>query len=49
MDPWYRYRRVGRSVLTYFESSVDMAIVRFIGLVAVAIGVALIYVGVYVV
>ena len=43
------YRRLGRSVLDYFESSVDMAIVRILGLVAVAIGIALIYVGIYVV
>ena len=43
------YRRLARGVLGYFESSVDMAIVRIVGLIAVAIGVALIYVGIYVV
>ncbi len=43
------YRRLARGVLGYIESSVDMAIVRILGLVAVAIGVALIYVGIYVV
>ncbi len=43
------YRRLARGVLGYFESSVDMAIVRILGLAAVAIGVALIYVGIYVV
>lgn len=43
------YRRIARGVLDYFERSVDLAIVRIVGLVAVAIGLALIYVGVYVV
>ena len=43
------YRRLARGVLDYFESSVDMAIVRVVGLAAVAIGVALVYVGIYVV
>lgn len=43
------YRRLARSVLGYFEASAGLAIVRILGLVAVAIGGALIYVGVYVV
>ena len=43
------YRRLARGVIGYFERSVDEAIVRIIGLVAVAIGVALIYVGIVVV
>ena len=43
------YGRLARRVLEYFESSVDDAIVRIVGLVAVAIGGALVYVGVYVV
>jgi uncharacterized protein YjeT (DUF2065 family) len=43
------YRRLAQGVLDFFESSVDPAIVRIIGLLAVAIGVALIYVGIYVV
>ena len=42
------YRRFARGVLDFFESSMDEAIVRIFGLVAVAIGVALIYFGVYV-
>jgi hypothetical protein len=43
------YRLVARGVLDFMESSIDMAIVRMLGLVAVSIGVALIYVGIYVV
>ncbi len=43
------YRRLARGVLGYFESSVDAAIVRIIGLVAVSIGGAMIYVGIYVI
>ena len=43
------YRRLARGVLDFFESSVDPAIVRIIGLVAVATGVAIIYIGIYVV
>ena len=42
------YRRFARGVLNFFESSMDESIVRIIGLVAVTIGVALIYFGVYV-
>ncbi len=42
------YRRVVRGVLNFLGNSVDEATVRIIGLVAVAIGVALIYFGVYV-
>ncbi len=42
------YRRVVRGVLNFLENSVDEATVRIIGLVAVAIGVALIYFGIYV-
>lgn len=41
------YRRLARGVLDFFESSVDIAIVRIIGLVAVAIGIAVIYFGLY--
>ena len=41
------YRRLATGVLAYFESSVDMAVVRIIGVVAVAIGLALIYAGVH--
>jgi len=43
------YRRLARGVLTYFESSADEAVVRIIGLVAVAIGGAMVYFGIYVV
>ncbi len=42
------YRRFAGGVVSYFESSVDEAVVRMIGVVAVAIGVALIYFGLYV-
>jgi uncharacterized protein YjeT (DUF2065 family) len=42
------YRRIAGGVVSYFESSVDEAVVRMIGVVAVAIGVALIYFGLYV-
>ncbi len=42
------YRRFASGVVSYFESSVDEAVVRMIGVVAVAIGVALIYFGLYV-
>ena len=42
------YRRFAGGVISYFESSVDEAVVRMIGVVAVAIGVALIYFGLYV-
>ncbi len=43
------YRRIARGVLGYFESSVGEAIARVLGLVAVAIGIGLIYYGLYVV
>lgn len=39
------YQRFARSVLDFFETSVDLAIVRILGLFAVAIGGGLIYVG----
>lgn len=42
------YRRFAGRVLGYFENSVDERIVRLIGVVAVAIGAALIYFGIYV-
>lgn len=42
------YRRFAHGVLDFFETSVDEAIVRILGLATLAIGVALIYVGVYV-
>ena len=42
------FRRFARGLLDFFESSVDEAIVRIIGFFAVAIGVALIYFGIYV-
>ncbi len=42
------FRRLVGGVLDYFESSVDEAVVRMIAAVAVAIGVALIYFGIYV-
>ncbi len=42
------YRRLAGGTLNYFESSVDEAVVRFIGVVAVAFGLALIYFGLYV-
>ena len=42
------YRRLARGVLDFLESSVDEAIVRMIGVVSVAIGIALIYFGIYV-
>jgi len=43
------YRRFARGVLAFFESSVDEAAVRIFGLVAVAIGCAMVYLGMYVV
>ncbi len=43
------YRRIARGVLGYFESSIGEAIARVLGLVAVAIGIGLIYYGLYVV
>jgi len=43
------YRLVAQGVLDYVDSSVDGAIVRILGFVAVAIGFALVYVGIYVV
>ncbi len=43
------YRRIARGVLGYFESSIGEAIARVLGLVAVAIGISLIYYGLYVV
>ena len=42
------YRHLAVGVLGFFESSVDEAIVRMIGIVAVAIGIVLIYFGIYV-
>ena len=42
------YRGFAGGVLGYFESSVDEAVIRMLGVVAVAIGVALIYFGIYV-
>ena len=42
------YRRVAHGVIDVVESSVDVAFIRILGLVAVSIGVALIYVGIYV-
>ena len=41
------YRRLASGVLHFFESAVDEAVVRIIGVVAVAIGIGLIYFGVY--
>lgn len=43
------YRLVAQGVLDYVDSSVDEAIVRILGIFAVAIGVGLVYVGLYVV
>ncbi|MBW2294524.1 MAG: hypothetical protein JRG94_19765 [Deltaproteobacteria bacterium] len=43
------YRLVAQGVLDYVDGSVDEAIVRILGILAVAIGVALVYVGIYVV
>ena len=43
------YRRFGRGVFNFLENSVDDAILRFFGFVAAVAGVALIYVGIYVV
>lgn len=43
------YRRLAHAVLGFFESSVDEAVVRIVALVAVAIGVSMIYVGICVV
>jgi uncharacterized protein YjeT (DUF2065 family) len=43
------YRLVAQGVLDYVDSSVDEAIVRILGFVSVAIGFALVYVGIYVV
>ena len=42
------YRRFARGVLDFVESSVDEAVVRISGILAVALGVWLIYFGVYV-
>jgi hypothetical protein len=42
------YQRFAVGVLDFLESSVDEAIVRMMGAVAVAIGIALIYFGIYV-
>ena len=42
-------RHFVRVILEYFEHSVPSAIIRVLGLLAVAIGVVLIYVGVYIV
>ncbi len=42
------YRRVSGGILDFIESSVAEAIIRMIGVVAVAIGIALIYFGIYV-
>ncbi len=42
------YRRIAGGVLGYFESSVDETIIRMIGAAVVAIGIALIYFGIYV-
>lgn len=41
------YRKFAGGVLGYFESSVDEEVIRLLGVVAVAIGVALIYFGIY--
>ena len=43
------FRRFARGVLNFFENSVDDAILRFGGLLAVLAGIALIYVGIDVV
>ena len=42
------YRRIAGGMLNYFESSVDEAVVRIVGVVAVACGLGLIYFGLYV-
>jgi uncharacterized protein YjeT (DUF2065 family) len=42
------YRKFAGGVLDYFEGSVDQAVIRMLGAVTVAIGVALIYFGIYV-
>ncbi len=42
------FRYVAGGVTNYFESSVDEAIIRMIGVAFVALGVALIYFGLYV-
>ena len=42
------YRRFAEGVLDFFESSIDEAIVRMMGGVASAIGIACIYFGIYV-
>ena len=42
------YRRFAGGVLEYFETSVDEEVIRVLGVVVVAIGVALIYFGIYV-
>jgi hypothetical protein len=41
------YGRVVRGWLGFFEDSADIAVVRILGLFAVGIGVAVIYVGLY--
>ena len=43
------YRRLARRMLGYFESSVDETILRTFGVVATAIGVAFLYVGIAIV
>ena len=42
------FRRFTGGVIDYFESSVDEVVVRLIGILSVAIGVGLIYFGIYV-
>ena len=42
-------RRILQTILVYIEKSVDSGILRIVGLLAVVFGLALIYVGVYVV
>ena len=44
-----RTTRFAHGAISFFESSVDEAIVRMLGLMAVAIGIAMIYFGIYVV
>jgi uncharacterized protein YjeT (DUF2065 family) len=43
------YRRFSIGVLDFLESSVDLAVLRIIGLLAVVIGISVIYVGLHVV
>lgn len=42
-------RKVARATLSFFENAVDDAVVRVLGLLAVVLGFALIYIGIYVV